>query len=227
MPRSKRVRVEHLTRSKPKGRSHKETLIETIREALKEYPHLYTFDYTNLRASFLKQIRLERQADSRMFMGSNRVMAVALGRNEEESVAPNIYKLVRFLKGSVGLLFTRLSKNEIKTFFHETFVREDFARTGALATHDFVIPSGSLSTETFPHNMSEQLAHLGLPVKLDHGVIHVREDTPVCTKGCALTSNAAQLLKLWGIRMCTFRITLTAHWTNGVARQIVAPSVHS
>eukprot|EP00759_Apiculatamorpha_spiralis_P001980 PhF_6_TR10677/c0_g1_i1/m.17256/K14815/MRT4; mRNA turnover protein 4 len=220
MPKSKRAKVVALTATKPKDRSAKDKLIDSIRSALTEYSNVYTFDYSNLRTKYLKELRLARQADSRMFLGNNRVMAVALGRNEEESVAPNLWKITKYVKGNAGLFFTNLPKAEVKKFFHEDFVRDEFARTGNVAIQDVVLPAGALPAETFPHNMVEQLTRLGLPVKLDRGIIHIREDTQICKAGVALTPESSQLLKLFGIMMVQFQVRLTSHWSNGVARKI-------
>eukprot|EP00760_Papus_ankaliazontas_P001932 PhM_4_TR10743/c0_g2_i1/m.2458/K14815/MRT4; mRNA turnover protein 4 len=219
MPKSKRAKVVALTTTKPKGRENKEKLVENIREALSKYDHVYTFDYANLRTKFLKEMRIERQGDSRMFLGNNRVMAVALGREEEESIAPNLFKLSKFIRGNAGLFFTNLPKSEVKQFFHD-FIRDDFARTGNTMPQDVTIPAGALPSEVFPHSMMEQLAKLGLPVKLDRGVIHITEDTIICKEGAALTPEASQILKLFGVQMAQFQVTLTAHWTKGVARKV-------
>ena len=220
MPRSKRAKVVPLTATKPKGRSDKEKLVEAIRVALTEFSHVYTFDYANLRTKYLKEMRLERAGDSRMFLGNNRVMALALGRDEEESAAPNLFKLSKYVKGNAGILFTNLPKAVIKKYFHEDFVRDDFARTGNVAPQDVVIPAGALPTEVFPHTMVEQLARLGLPVKLDRGIVTIREDTTICKAGAALTPESSQLLKLFGVMTVQFRVQLTAHWTAGVARKV-------
>ena len=70
--------------------------------------------------------------------------------------------------------------------------------------------------------MLEHLKKLGLPVKLEKGTIVVEEECVVCEPGEELTADAAHLLKLFGMESAQFGLTLTAHWTGGVARKIVA-----
>eukprot|EP00659_Diplonema_papillatum_P020120 gene20120-30924_t len=65
MPKSKRERPAIFTKTKPKGIEHKDQLIENIRKAV----------------------------DDRIFMGNNKVMAVALGRGKEDSHKDNLYKM--------------------------------------------------------------------------------------------------------------------------------------
>ena len=221
MPRSKRVRTKALTKTNRKGRDQKEKLVEAIRESLLTFPHVYIFDYTDLRSSFLKDLRAQRMKDSRIFMGNNRIMAIALGRSREESQRPNLFKLSLFLKGSGGLLFTHLPKQTVKQFLQTDFIREDYARAGVVATREIVIPGGALEADKFPHSMHGQFTRLGLPVKLERGIIHVREDTKICSKGVPLTPESAQLLKCFKIQMARFQVKLTAHWTKGVARRII------
>ena len=158
--------------------------------------------------------------DSRIFMGNNKVMAVSLGRAKEESHKDNLWKLARRLNGSCGLLFTNRPKKEIKEYF-AAFEVSDFARAGCPATLDWTIPKGPL--HQFGHEMMDQLSKLGLQVKLDHGTLVVLADTKVCMEGEALTPQATQLMKLWEIKSVAFRLLLTAHWSNGVARAVAPP----
>lgn len=65
MPRSKRARVVH--ESKTTKKSHKEQtrrLYANIRESMEEYDHLFVFAVDNMRNTYLKDVRTEF-ADSR------------------------------------------------------------------------------------------------------------------------------------------------------------------
>jgi mRNA turnover protein 4 len=50
---------------------------------------------------------------NRFFFGKNKVMAIALGKSEEEEVLPNIHKLSGLLQGHCGLLFTNKKTEEV------------------------------------------------------------------------------------------------------------------
>ncbi|KAJ9460465.1 Ribosome assembly factor mrt4 [Diplonema papillatum] len=219
MPKSKRERPAIFTKTKPKGIEHKDQLIENIRKAVDEYENCFTFELQNFRTTHLVQVRKDLR-DSRIFMGNNKVMAVALGRGKEDSHKDNLYKMSGRLTGSCGLLFTNRSKKEIKDYF-STFEAPDYARAGTPATVDWIIPKGPLVN--FGHEMMRQLTKLGLPISLDHGTLHLISDTKVCIEGEELSSQAAQLLKLWDLKSVQFKMLLTAHWTNGVAKAIAPP----
>jgi mRNA turnover protein 4 len=216
MPKSKRERPTSLTQAKPKGRSGKEQLIQDVRAALELYSHVYTFDFQNFRTSNMKDVR-EAWAESRFFMGNNKVMQVALGRTPEEAWKPNLNRLAAFINGHCGLFFTNSPKSEVKKFFNE-YTATDYARMGDAATVDFVIPKGPL--ENFQHTMEAQLRTLGLPVRLVRGVIQVEQNVQVCKVGDALTAESAKLLKLFGKESVEFKLNLTANWSNGVCRRV-------
>lgn len=217
MPKSRRAKIVPLSKVKPKGREHKDQLIDNIRAAIDNYTHVYTFDLHNIRTNILQQVREERRQDSRLFLGNNKVMQIAIGRDAETSLKPNLYKIAPFLTGICGLLFTNLGKKEVQDYF-SSVGGQVFARTGQRAATPFVIPAGAL--QQFPHSMFEHLLKLGLPVKLDKGVVMLLNDTTVCEAGDTLSAEAAQLLRLFGLQTADFRIELTAHWSNGVARRI-------
>jgi mRNA turnover protein 4 len=217
MPKSRRAKIAPLTVTKAKGREHKEALVEKIRAAIETYPAAYAFQIHNLRTNLLQAVRDERRADSRLFLGNNKVMMIAIGRDAAESQKPNLFKLGKFMTGLCGILFTHLPKKEVKEYF-AGISGTVFARTGQPSTVDFTIPAGPLPQ--FPHSMHDQLSRLGLPVKLDKGIITVLSDTIVSEVGQALSAEAAQLLKLFGMATADFRIELMAHWQDGVARKI-------
>jgi mRNA turnover protein 4 len=207
-----------MTKAKPKGREGKEELVTKIRDAIGEFQNIFTFDYENFRTSNMKELRHQFE-DSRFFMGNNKVIQIALGRTEEESQAPNLYKLSQFLNGHCGLWCTNRPKSEVKNFVN-SYEQPDYARCKDVSTIDFTIPAGPLDSKRFPHNMEEYLRKLGLPVKLDMGVIVVTEEVEVAKTGTELSTEAAQILKLWDLQTVNFKLKLTGHWSNGVCRRI-------
>lgn len=218
MPKSRRVKTVALTKTKEKGRDHKDALIDKVREAFDAYPHVFTFSVQNDRSELWRNVREARKDDSRFFMGNNKVMQVALGRDAESSHKDNVHKLCRYLTGHSGLLFTSLPKKQIKDFFKNSVGDAVFARPGTEATVDFSIPQGPL--EQFPHSMFDQLTKLGLPIKLDKGVLVVLNDVKVCSVGDTLSTEQAHVLKVFGVMSAKFEINLTGHWTDGVAKAI-------
>ena len=111
MPKSKRDRKVTLTKtSKKGGLEFKQGLIQRIRESVDNYSNLYVFSVDNMRNNHFKAVREAWKKDNRratFFMCKNRVMALALGREEEEEYNDNLHKVSRLLRGpNRGLMLT-------------------------------------------------------------------------------------------------------------------------
>ncbi len=57
MPRTKRNKVISLTKVKKKGKEAKESLVESVQEALNEYAFCYTLSFENMRSSAFKVLQ--------------------------------------------------------------------------------------------------------------------------------------------------------------------------
>ncbi|ERN10190.1 hypothetical protein AMTR_s01696p00006390, partial [Amborella trichopoda] len=68
----------------------------------------------------------------RFFLGSNKVMQIALGRTAADEVKEGIHEVSKFLQGNTGLVCTNLPKDKVQSLF-EAYEEHDFARTGSVA----------------------------------------------------------------------------------------------
>lgn len=57
MPKSKRAKVVHLSKTTKKGKELTLRLYANIREAIPKYPYIYVFSVDNMRNTFLKDVR--------------------------------------------------------------------------------------------------------------------------------------------------------------------------
>nr|CCA14209.1 mRNA turnover protein 4 putative [Albugo laibachii Nc14] len=211
MPKSKRHRVHTLTKTSKKGSELKKNIVASLREAVDEYGAVFVFSFENMRTNHLKDVRMELR-DSRMFLGKNKVMKVALGRHKEEEYADELHRLARDLSGNVGLLFTKRSEEEILKAF-KTFQVPEYPRGGFCATETIVIPKGPLPQ--FTGSMVQTLRELGLLVDLKNMQVILQEDTTLCTKGNLLTPEQAKLLTHFDRKMAEFRLQLVSVWSGG------------
>ena len=109
MPKSRRDKVISLTQTKKKDREWKGGLIEQIREALETYQSVFVFRCTNLRNNAFKELKAELSETSRFFMGSNKVIQVALGKGPEDEQRDGLHQLSEHVRGHAGVVFTDLS----------------------------------------------------------------------------------------------------------------------
>ena len=210
MPKSKRAQKITLSRTQKKGRERKQTLIDEVRSCCDGFSSVFAFSAENMRNSALKEVRTRLQG-SRLFFGRTKLLTAALGRSPSEEYRDGLSEVTACLAGGeAGLLFTNESLEEVRRVLEETQVNE-FARAGREATDEVKLDPGPLVN--FPHNMEPYLRKLGLPTKLDKGVVTLLAPHTVCSAGAQLDSDQAKLLQLLGIRMALFKLTLKCRWS--------------
>src|SRR5271155_4653902 len=173
----------------------------------------------------------------RVFQGKTKLMLHALGSTAEASHLPGTHLLAPYLTGEIGLLFTSRPPAEIESYF-ANYAALDYARAGAIAPRDFVIPRGELRThygveggedDPIPISQEPHLRKLGVPTRLVKGKVTLEEVEDgneegyvVCKAGETLDSRQTTLLKIFGARMAEFRISPKAVWekSGGTVREI-------
>ncbi|XP_054778037.1 uncharacterized protein LOC129286023 [Prosopis cineraria] len=210
MPKSKRNKAVTLSKTKKKGREHKEAIMNAIKEAAEKYSSVYVFSFENMRNKKFKEFREQLKSTSRFFLGSNKVMQVALGHSAADEIRPGLHKVSKLLRGDAGMFFTNLPKEEVERLFNE-FEEYDFARTGSTATEKVELKEGPL--EQFTHEMEPFLRKQGMPVRLNKGVVELISDFVVCEEGKPLSPEASRILRLLGIQMATFKLHLICRWS--------------
>ncbi|XP_057493521.1 uncharacterized protein LOC130779026 [Actinidia eriantha] len=209
MPKSKRNRPVTLSKTKKKGKEHKESIVNSIREATEKYSSVYVFTFENMRNLKFKEFREQLKSSSRFFLGSNKVMQVSLGRSVADEIRPGLHKISKLLRGDSGLYLTTLPKEEVQRLFSE-YEEYDFARTGSTATEKVELKEGPL--DQFTHEMEPFLRKQGMPVRLNKGVVELVSDFVVCEEGKPLSPESARILRLLGIKMASFRLHLVCRW---------------
>ncbi|KPP64635.1 mRNA turnover protein 4-like, partial [Scleropages formosus] len=194
MPKSKRDKKISLTKTAKKGLEAKQNLIEELRKCVDTYRNLFIFSVANMRNNKLKDIRTAWK-HSRFFFGKNKVMMIALGKGPSDEYKDNLHKVA-----VLGVLY----------FSH--FKEVDFARAGNKANMTVTLDEGPL--EQFPHSMEPQLRQLGLPTALKKGVVTLLKDYEVCKDGDILTPEQARILKLFGIEMAEFKVSVKCVWNS-------------
>ena len=66
MPKSKRAKVVHTSKTKKKGKELTLRIYANIQECVDQYPYLYVFSVHNMRNNYLKDVRAQL-SDSRYY----------------------------------------------------------------------------------------------------------------------------------------------------------------
>ncbi|KAF1847226.1 mRNA turnover protein-like protein 4 [Cucurbitaria berberidis CBS 394.84] len=222
MPKSKRAKVVHLTKTDKKGKELSQKLFANVQEAADNFEHIFVFSVENMRNSYLKAVRAEF-SDSRFFFGKTKVMAKALGQTPAEEHLTNLSKLTEYLAGNVGLFFTNREPSEIIEYF-AAYSQTDFARAGIVATQTFTIPAGTVHSRggevpedqdvPLPHSVETTIRKWGMPTRLDKGKIILDTPYTVCEEGKVVNSHQTALLKMFGVAMADFKIDLKAYYSK-------------
>ena len=220
MPKSKRDKKISLTQTSKKGREGKELLFDAIREQLDESRYTWCFSVENMRNTYLKDVRAH-WSDSRIFLGRTKVMAKALGATREDEYKENLHDLAKLVKGTVGLLCTSHPPELVTEWFDE-YRKTDYARAGTVSPVTFTLPEGTVYTRgglipeeddvKLTHIMEPTLRQLGVPTRLQNGVITLSGEHTVCREGDVLDSNQTRLLKLFGLAVADFEVKLLGYY---------------
>mmetsp|Transcript_4405 Transcript_4405/g.5393 ORF Transcript_4405/g.5393 Transcript_4405/m.5393 type:complete len:230 (-) Transcript_4405:26-715(-) len=212
--------VVALTQTAKKTRDHKAAVVQEIRSAIDDHDSVFLFSYENMRSHLFKKVRMDfREQDmegksSRIFLGKNKLMQIALGRTPEDEYADNLRVLSKNVTGSVGLLVTSKSREEVGEYF-ANLAEEDFARAGSNAPREIIVTNEMLYN--FPVSMVEQFRKLGMPVEVSNGKIVLignKGEYVVCKEGQTLSAEACKILFQFGLKVSEFRVKLISHWSN-------------
>lgn len=218
---SSRLFAVHLTQTdKRSTREHKSSFIQEVRDAVDKHDSIYLFSYENMRSNKFKNVRLEfRGTDdvpSRIFLGKNKLIQIALGRNAEEEYADNLRNVAKLVTGgSVGLLFTSRPRDQVEGYF-SSMVEADFARAGSVSSRTFTVTNEML--DLFPVSMMEQFRKLGMPVEIKVGKVILRDglkEFRVCKEGETLSAEKCKMLVHFDVKVADFKVDLVCRWADG------------
>ena len=176
-----------------------------------------------MRSNKFKAIRMhfrpnneDTSSSSRIILGKNKLLQIALGRTPEEEYNDNLRHLAKRMKGSVGLLMTSLPRDKVISYFHTQVQEQDFARAGAISPKTVTITQEMV--ETHPVSMVEQFKLLGLPVEVQIGKVGFMggiKEYVVCKEGAVLNVEQCKILVHFGIALSEFKVQLECVWEDG------------
>lgn len=131
---------------------------------------------------------------------------------------PEYEKVLPYVKGNVGFVFTNGDLKEVRETIVSNVVAAP-ARAGALAPVDVYVPAGNTGMEPGKTSFFQAL---GIPTKIARGTIEIVNDVQVVAAGSKVGSSEAMLLNMLNISPFTYGMTVVAVYDDG---SIFAPSV--
>lgn len=180
-----------------------------LKELLTEYKSIFVVGVDNVSSQQMHEIRKALRGDATVLMGKNTMVRRAIRGFLSE--LPEYEKLLPFVKGNVGFIFTNSDLKTIREVVTSNVVAAP-ARAGAVAPKDVYVPAGNTGMEPGKTSFFQAL---GVPTKIARGTIEIVSDVKVVEAGTKVGPSEASLLNLLNISPFTYGMTVVQVYDNG------------
>ena len=142
-------------------------------------------------------------------MGKNTMVRRALRTILSES--PQFERLLPYVKGNIGFVFTDKDLKEVREVIVSNKVAAP-ARAGAFAPKDVTVPASNTGMEPGKTSFFQAL---GIPTKIARGTIEIVSDVKVVTAGTRVGTSEATLLNMLNISPFTYGMTVVQIFDKG------------
>ena len=191
------------------AREKKVQYFSKLRELLEEYKSIFVVGVDNVSSQQMHEIRKALRGDAVVLMGKNTMVRRAIRGFLSE--LPEFEKLLPFIKGNVGFIFTNGDLKSIRDIVVSNVVAAP-ARAGAVAPKDVWIPAGNTGMEPGKTSFFQAL---GVPTKIARGTIEIVSDVKVVEQDAKVGPSEATLLNMLNISPFTFGMSVVQVYDNG------------
>ncbi|WFD02222.1 ribosomal protein P0 (A0) (L10E) [Malassezia obtusa] len=190
-------------------RASKEAWFGRLNELLDSYSSIFIVNIDNVSSQQMHQIRASMRGEGVVLMGKNTMVRRALRLVISER--PELEKLVPYIRGNIGFVFTNGDLKDIRTKIMDNRVRAP-ARAGAYAPGDIYVSAGNTGMEPGKTSFFQAL---GVPTKIARGTIEIVSDVRVVEGGNRVGTSEATLLNLLNISPFTYGMTVVQIYDKG------------
>ncbi|KAG7292556.1 60s acidic ribosomal protein P2 [Staphylotrichum longicolle] len=171
---------------------------DKLKGLLEEYPSIFIVSVDNVSSQQMHEIRQALRGNGVVLMGKNTMVRRALKTFIADS--PEYERLLPFVKGNVGFVFTNGDLKEIRDKILANKVAAP-ARAGAVAPSDVWVPAGNTGMEPGKTSFFQAL---GVPTKIARGTIEITTDLKLVEAGAKVGPSEATLLNMLNISPFTY-----------------------
>ncbi|KAI5452905.1 ribosomal protein P0 (A0) (L10E) [Naganishia albida] len=197
-------------------RAVKEAYFEKLRHLIETYPSIFLVNVDNVSSNQLHQIRLALRGKGVVLMGKNTMVRRALRGILADF--PAFEKLMPYLKGNIGFVFTSGDLKDIREIIVSNKVAAP-ARPGAVAPVDVFVPAGNTGMEPGKTSFFQALS---IPTKIARGTIEIVNDVQVVTAGTKVGTSEATLLNMLNISPFHYGMGVVQIFSDG---NVFSPSI--
>ncbi|CCK70136.1 60S ribosomal protein uL10 KNAG_0D03900 [Huiozyma naganishii CBS 8797] len=180
-----------------------------LREYLEEYKSIFVVGVDNVSSQQMHEVRKALRGEGVVLMGKNTMVRRAI--RGFLSDLPDYEKLLPFVRGNVGFIFTNASLKDIKDVIVANKVAAP-ARAGAVAPEDIWVTAVNTGMEPGKTSFFQAL---GVPTKIARGTIEIVSDVKVVEAGTRVGPSEATLLNMLNISPFTYGLTVVQVYDNG------------
>ncbi|ODV82861.1 hypothetical protein CANARDRAFT_30503 [[Candida] arabinofermentans NRRL YB-2248] len=180
-----------------------------LKQLLEEYKSVFIVGVDNVSSQQMHEVRKALREDAVVLMGKNTMVRRALRGFISEN--PDYEKLMPFVRGNVGFIFTNSDLNSIREVILANKVAAP-ARAGAVAPGDVFVPAGNTGMEPGKTSFFQAL---GVPTKIQRGTIEITTDVKILEAGNRVGPSEAALLNMLNISPFTYGLTIVQVYDQG------------
>jgi len=182
---------------------------DKLKGLLEEYKSIFIVGVDNVSSQQMHEIRHSLRGEGVVLMGKNTMVRRAIKGFIAD--APEYERLLPFVKGNVGFVFTN---GDLKTIRDKILANKVAApaRAGAVAPADVYIPAGNTGMEPGKTSFFQAL---GVPTKIARGTIEITADLKLVEAGNKVGASEATLLNMLNISPFTYGMGISQVYDQG------------
>jgi len=200
-------------------RTWKSGYFDKMRTLLDDYPKCFIVNADNVGSRQMQRIRIALRGHGVVLMGKNTMMRKSIRGQMAGNAA--LEKLLPFIKGNIGLVFTKGDLTEVSRIIQENKVAAP-AKAGAIANLDVTVPAQC--TVLGPEKTSFFQA-LSIQTKITKGTIEILNDVKLIKIGDKVGASEATLLNMLHISPFTYGLQIEMVYDSGAVFELAILSI--
>jgi len=198
--------------------ANKNVYFEKLKGLIESYKSIFIVTVDNVSSQQMHEIRIALRGEGVVLMGKNTMVRRAIKDFLTDGSMTDIERILPYVKGNVGFVFTN---NDLKEIREKILVNRVAApaRAGAVAPLDVFVPAGNTGMEPGKTSFFQAL---GVPTKIARGTIEITSDLKLVEAGSKVGASEATLLNMLNISPFTYGMGISAIYDEG---QVFEPSV--
>lgn len=176
---------------------------------LDEYKSILIVQADNVGSNQMQKIRISLRGSAILIMGKNTMMRKVI--REKMGANPKLERLLPFIYGNIGFVFTNGDLNAVRKTIQENKVPAA-ARVGTIAPVDCWIPAGPTGLDP---GQTSFFQALNIGTKIVKGAVEIVTDVHLIAKGSKVTPSHVSLLSKLDIKPFFYSMGVTHVFDDG------------